>query len=161
MLELTKKTRLLVRVSGVCHVRQPLHGSAFVVCRKVRVQAQGTGICYASALCFAVRLILSGAKTTPQDSNCRYEKCDGKGSEPRPVNPSSALTVPKSLSTSCHNLPRTCSRTCQNFNGGVEIDTRTRLTERIVRRSVISSKQQWMGVEIRRHNRRVRSVADL
>jgi hypothetical protein len=32
------------------------------------------GICYASALCFAVRLELLGAKTSPQDSNCRYEK---------------------------------------------------------------------------------------
>jgi hypothetical protein len=37
-----------------------------------------TGIRYllARALCFAARLVLLGARTTAQDSTCRYEKCD-------------------------------------------------------------------------------------
>jgi inner membrane protein YidH len=39
-------------------------------------------ICYAGALCFAARLVLLRAKTSPQDSNCRYEKNDVKAAEP-------------------------------------------------------------------------------
>jgi hypothetical protein len=54
----------------------------------------------------------------------------------RTVNPSSALQRPKSLSSSCRNLPRTCPRTFQNFSEGVEIGRRARL--RIPKSSISS-----------------------
>ena len=37
-----------------------------------------SGLCYASALCLAVRLELLGAKTSLQDSNCRFDTLDLK-----------------------------------------------------------------------------------
>jgi hypothetical protein len=37
--------------------------------RDNRNSSKRRGTCYANALCFAVRLALLGAKTTPQDSN--------------------------------------------------------------------------------------------
>jgi hypothetical protein len=52
--------------------------------RIVRYFGRSNGICYASALCFDVRLVLSRAKTTPQDSNCRFDSPDF---EPRIATP--------------------------------------------------------------------------
>jgi hypothetical protein len=53
---------------------------------RTAISAGGSGICYAGALCFAVRLVLLRAKVTPQDSSCRYENYV-KAVQPSPVNP--------------------------------------------------------------------------
>src|SRR5262249_61114090 len=51
------------------------------------IPARGTGICYAGALCFAVRLVLLRAKVTRQDSNCRFDFPDFEPRIATPWNP--------------------------------------------------------------------------
>jgi hypothetical protein len=52
----------------------------------------------------------------------------------RTVNPSPALTAPKSCQPVARNLSRTCPRTCHKFSGGVEIGRRARF--RIAKSSI-------------------------
>jgi hypothetical protein len=74
----------------------------------------------------------------------------------RTVNPLFALTAPKSLSSSCQNLARTCLRTCQNFSGALkladapDLGFRNRRFQtvpfRFKKRSVYEGKAQFFAV---------------
>ena len=66
---LARDCRAFVPYDIYSRKRRRAKGSASVKRFLRQFQARKSGICYASALCFAVRLELLGAKTSSQDSN--------------------------------------------------------------------------------------------